>query len=106
MSSARQGGPVQPSVSVWRPLGTDEITVTGGIWKQKQQLNARAILRHCESWMERVGWIGNFDRAAAGTIDSSHAGIEFVDSEVYKLLEAMAWELGRDHSSETSPGHA
>jgi len=56
--------------------------------------------------MERVGWIGNFDRAAAGTIDSSHAGIEFVDSEVYKLLEAMAWELGRDHSSETSPGHA
>ena len=46
--------------------------------------------------MERVGWIGNFDRAAAGTIAGGHAGIEFVDSEVYKLLEAMAWELGRE----------
>jgi DUF1680 family protein len=100
MSSAKQGGPVQPSVSVWRPLGADEITATGGIWAQKQQLNAEAILRHCESWMERIGWAGNFDRAAAGTIDGDHAGIEFVDSEVYKLLEAMAWELGRAYSAD------
>jgi DUF1680 family protein len=97
MSSAKQGGPVQPSTSTWRPLGADEIRLTGGIWRQKQQLNADAILGHCESWMERIGWTGNFDRAAAGTIGASHAGIEFVDSEIYKLLEAMAWELGREH---------
>jgi DUF1680 family protein len=98
MSSAKQGGPVQPSTSVWRPLGADEIKVTGGIWRQKQRLNASTIIEHCESWMERIGWTGNFDRAAAGTIGGSHAGIEFVDSEIYKLLEAMAWELGREHS--------
>ena len=97
MSSAKQGGPVQPSASVWRPLGADEIQVTGGIWGQKQRLNADTILRHCESWMERIGWTGNFDRAAAGIIGGGHSGIEFVDSEVYKLLEAMAWELGREH---------
>jgi DUF1680 family protein len=100
MSSAKQGGPVQPSVSVWRPLGAGEIKATGGIWAQKQRLNADAILRHCESWMERTGWAGNFDRAAAGRIDDAHAGIEFVDSEVYKLLEAMAWELGRAYSAD------
>jgi DUF1680 family protein len=98
MSSAKQGGPVQPSTSIWRPLGAGEIRLTGGIWRQKQQLNAEAIVGHCESWMERIGWTGNFDRAAAGTIGASHAGIEFVDSEVYKLLEAMAWELGREHT--------
>jgi hypothetical protein len=63
-------------------------------------LNADAIVAHCESWMERIGWIGNFDRAAAGTIDGSHSGIEFVDSEIYKLLEAMAWELGREYSGD------
>jgi DUF1680 family protein len=90
---------VHPSTSIWRPLGADEIRLTGGIWRQKQRLNADTILGHCESWMERVGWTGNFDRAAAGTISGRHAGIfEFVDSEVYKLLEAMAWELGREHS--------
>ena len=50
--------------------------------------------------MERIGWIGNFDRAAAGTIGGGHSGIEFVDSEIYKLLEAMAWELGREHSDD------
>ncbi|HEY3883103.1 MAG TPA: beta-L-arabinofuranosidase domain-containing protein [Trebonia sp.] len=100
MSSAKQGGPVQPSASVWRPLGADEIKVTGGIWGQKQRLNADTILGHCESWMERIGWTGNFDRAAAGVIGGAHAGIEFVDSEIYKLLEAMAWELGREHSAD------
>jgi DUF1680 family protein len=105
MSSAKQGGPVQPSTSAWRPLGADEIKLTGGLWKQKQQLNADVILEHCESWMERTGWTGNFDRAAAGGTggtghpNTGHAGIEFVDSEVYKLLEAMAWELGREHSA-------
>lgn len=114
MSSAKQGGPVRPSTSVWRPLGAEEIELTGGIWKQKQRLNTEVILEHCESWMERLGWTGNFDRAAAGTIsadspgagspgtdspDTGHAGIEFVDSEIYKLLEAMAWDLGREHSA-------
>ncbi len=98
MSSAKQGGPVRPSTSVWRPLGADEVKVTGGLWRQKQRLNADAILVHCEEWMERIGWIANFDRAAAGTMGGDHSGIEFVDSEVYKLLEAMAWELGREHS--------
>lgn len=95
MPFAKHGGPVQPSTSVWRPLGTDEVEVTGGIWGQWQRLNADTILRHCETWLERVGWAGNFDRAAAGAIAGRHSGIEFVDSEVYKLLEAMAWELGR-----------
>jgi DUF1680 family protein len=98
MPSAKQGGPVQPSTSVWRPLGADEIQVTGGIWEQKQRLNSAAILEHCQTWMERIGWTGNFDRAATGTISGRHSGIEFVDSEIYKLLEAMAWELGRKHS--------
>lgn len=91
---------MHPSTSTWRPLGADEIQVTGGIWGQKQRLNADTILEHCESWMERIGWIGNFDRAAAGTIGAGHSGIEFVDSEIYKLLEAMAWELGREHSGD------
>jgi uncharacterized protein len=115
MSSAKQGGPVHPSTSVWRPLGAGEIQITGGLWGRKQRLNADTILGHCESWMERIGWTGNFDRAAAGTIatgpaatgpastgpaSTGHSGIEFVDSEVYKLLEAMAWELGREHSAD------
>jgi DUF1680 family protein len=91
-----RGGPVQPGHGALRPLGPDEIAIVGGFWHDKQRLNADVILDHCESWMERVGWISNFDRAANGTIAGDHVGTEFVDSEIYKLLEAMAWELARE----------
>ncbi|MEN0084425.1 MAG: beta-L-arabinofuranosidase domain-containing protein [Leifsonia sp.] len=91
----RIGGPVMPSHARLRPLGPEELRIVGGFWGEKQELNASTIIGHCLTWMERIGWIGNFDRAAAGTVAEHHDGIEFVDSEVYKLLEAMAWELGR-----------
>ena len=94
--ATRRGGPVEPSHGTLRPLGPDEISIVDGFWRDKQKLNADVIIAHCESWMERIGWIGNFDRAAEGTIAGNHAGIEFIDSEIYKLLEAMAWELGRE----------
>ena len=88
-------GPVAPRRGALRPLGLDEVRITGGLWGEVQRLNGRVIIEHCHSWMDRIGWIANFDRAA-GRADGDHDGIEFVDSEVYKLLEAMAWELGRE----------
>ena len=36
MSSAKQGGPVRPSTSVWRPLGPDEITRSPAASGQQQ----------------------------------------------------------------------
>ncbi len=75
-----------------RPLEPDELTIDGGFWGDYQRLNEQAIIQHCLHWVERIGWVGNFDAAATGQA-YEHAGVEFVDSEVYKLLEAMAWEL-------------
>ena len=97
----RFAGPVDPRTSTLTPLDATQVRLTGGFWAEKQQLNADVVLRHCEDWMERIGWIRNFDLAAAGRDQPDeewpHSGIEFVDSEVYKLLEGMAWELGRQH---------
>jgi hypothetical protein len=87
---------VRPSTSILQPLDAGEIHLTKGYWRDWQRLNADVVLAHCEHWMERIGWIGNFDRAASHEEGWEHAGIEFVDSEVYKLLEGMAWELGRE----------
>jgi DUF1680 family protein len=78
-----------------RPLGLDEVRITGGFWAQRQAVNANASLTHIEMWLERSGWIANFDLAAAGTLPEGRTGREFSDSEVYKTLEAMAWEIGR-----------
>ncbi|GAA4481050.1 glycoside hydrolase family 127 protein [Microbacterium panaciterrae] len=91
----RIGGPVVPSRSLLRPLSHAEVRIVGGFWGERQDLNGSTIIDHCLTWMERIGWIGNFDRAVQGTVAEDHAGVEFVDSEVYKLLEAMAWEIGR-----------
>jgi hypothetical protein len=48
--------------------------------------------------MERLEWVRNFTRAAEGTIAGNHQGMMFADSDVYKLMEAMAWEVGRSGS--------
>jgi hypothetical protein len=85
-----------------KPLGPRAVDFRGGLWREYQNLNSRVIIDHCVEWMERIGWLGNFDRAAAGTVANDHAGIEFVDSEVYKILEAMAWELGQREDPELS----
>lgn len=84
-----------------RPLEPSELTIDGGFWGEYQQLNEHAIIQHCLHWVERIGWVGNFDAAAYGE-PYMHAGVEFVDSEVYKLLEAMAWQLPREPGLRTT----
>jgi uncharacterized protein len=89
------GRPVIPSRGRQRPLGLREITLTEGFWAQLQTTNAAATFEHCESWMERLGWLANFDRVAGRTTRADRPGWSFSDSEVYKLVEAMSWEFGR-----------
>ena len=86
--------PVAPSRGRLRPLGLDEVRITGGFWDRRREVNATATLDHCREWMERVGWIGNFSAAVEGRVHRDRRGREFADSDVYKLLEAMAWAAG------------
>ncbi|WP_426564661.1 glycoside hydrolase family 127 protein [Angustibacter sp. McL0619] len=88
--------PVVPSRGRLRPLGLGEVRILGGFWGHRQRVNATASLGHIEHWLEREGWVANFDLAAAGRLPQGRRGREFSDSEVYKLLEAMSWEVGRD----------
>jgi DUF1680 family protein len=87
--------PVVPTESALVPLGVGELRLEGGFWADLQRVNAAGTIPHIEHWLEREGWLGNFDRAAAGTLPEGRRGREFSDSEVYKYLEAVAWELGR-----------
>lgn len=78
-----------------RGLGVGELRLDGGFWGALQETNAGATLQHCLDWMEQLGWLGNFDRVAEGVTGGERPGWQFSDSEVYKLLEALAWEYGR-----------
>ncbi|CAD5989357.1 glycoside hydrolase family 127 protein [Agreia sp. COWG] len=96
MSTSFPTGPVVPATSTRQGLGVSEVSLDpSGFWGLRQASNAGATLQHCLEWMERLGWIENFDRVARGETTLSRPGWQFSDSEIYKLLEAMAWELGR-----------
>ncbi|MDN4472571.1 glycoside hydrolase family 127 protein [Demequina zhanjiangensis] len=88
--------PVIPAEGPRRGAGIGEVSWSpDSFWGRRQQVNADATLMHCETWIERLGWLGNFDRVARAEVTEEHAGWQFADSEVYKMLEGMAWELAR-----------
>ncbi|MGH8823910.1 MAG: glycoside hydrolase family 127 protein [Jiangellaceae bacterium] len=95
----RGGRPVVPTIGRLRPLGLGEVTLVGGFWGERQEVNSSATLDHCLTWMERVGWIDNFRASMDGRLPEQRRGREFSDSDVYKLIEAMAWEVGRSGST-------
>ncbi|HWU28458.1 MAG TPA: beta-L-arabinofuranosidase domain-containing protein, partial [Microbacterium sp.] len=87
--------PVVPARGRLRPLGIDEVRIDDGFWAERQRVNGANTLAHIAAKLESEGWLPNFDLAAAGTLPQGRRGREFADSEVYKYLEALAWEIGR-----------
>jgi hypothetical protein len=94
------GRPVVPSRGALRPLGLSEVRLTGGFWHERQRVNGEATLDHGRSWMDKLGWTGNFTTVEGGHAPADRHGREFTDSEVYKLIEATAWEAGRSRDAD------
>lgn len=91
--------PVAPSRGVLRPLGLEAVRITGGFWADRQRINGAATLPHIRSWLDREGWIANLDLVVTGDL-TGRRGRQFSDSEIFKYLEALAWEVGRTGSEE------
>jgi DUF1680 family protein len=84
----------------FRPLAVSDARLTEGFWGDRQDLNDTAIIPHAAEWMTKLDWVRNFEDAASG-LPYSHRGREFADSEVYKIIEAISWEIARgrtDHA--------
>jgi len=82
-----------------RPLPAAGARITGGHWARLQQLNREVTLGEA---MRRLDEAGNLDnlRLAAGEQTGRYRGPVYLDSDVYKTLEAVAWEQGRSPSPE------
>jgi len=91
----------------WRlgPLGPSGARLAGGFLAERQRVNREHTLPHGFDQLRRSGTLDNL-RLAAGAeagdggryraaADSSGATFPFLDSDVYKWLEAAGWELGR-----------
>ncbi|MCS5716455.1 glycoside hydrolase family 127 protein [Herbiconiux sp. CPCC 205716] len=71
-----------------------DVALTSGFWADLQRLNTTAMIPHGVDWVNRLDWTTNFSDAAAGR-QYAHRGREFADSEIYKLIEAMSWDVAR-----------
>jgi DUF1680 family protein len=85
--------------AIWRPLPVGSILIHEGFWKKRQVVNRTSSLQHAYRWLERYG---NFPdlRMAAGRMKGQYIGKVFMDSDVYKWLEAIAYELFREQDVE------
>lgn len=74
-------------------LGPQEVAVKAGFWADRRAVNRAVSLRHGFEMLEKAGNFHNL-RLAAGLSEGPYRGRNFLDSDVYKWLEAVAWELG------------
>jgi DUF1680 family protein len=96
-------GPVSPLSAerlAVRPLGLDRVRITGGFWADWQRLNRSVTTPHALGWLERDGSVDNLRRLDAAEDTAERRGMWFSDSDVYKVLEGIAWDLGREPSAE------
>lgn len=77
------------------PGSMDSVQLTSGFWGNLQEKNASVTLPHEIKWLEKSGALANFDRICDDPDLKGHVGMQFIDSDVYKVLEALAWEFGR-----------
>ena len=80
-----------------QPLGLGQAKITGGFWAPRQLRNGDSAIPSGQDQLETAGNLQNL-RLAAGIGDGEAIGPVFADSDVYKWLEAAAWEYGRNPS--------
>ncbi|MGH2895374.1 MAG: glycoside hydrolase family 127 protein, partial [Solirubrobacteraceae bacterium] len=84
-----------------RPVGYGDAAITGGFWGARQERNRATSI---PIGSRRLRDAGNLENLRLGSTPgdgrASYQGPVFMDSDIYKWLEAVAWELGRAHDSQ------
>jgi len=83
----------------WRTLPVGKVKLTDGFWAEKQAINRRVSLRHGYRMLGQSGNLNNL-RLAVGAGEGAYRGPVFMDSDVYKWLEAASLDLANDADPE------
>jgi DUF1680 family protein len=78
-----------------RPLPLTAVQLHDDFWQPRRQINRQVTLPAQYRFCQETGRIDNFRRAAS-KIEGTYQGIFFNDSDIYKWLEAAAWNLATD----------
>jgi DUF1680 family protein len=98
----KTAGPVDNSNSPhksYQVLENGAARFTDGFWAERQAVNHRVSIKHGYAMLNKAGNLHNL-KMAAGLASGQYRGMNFADENVYKWLEAMAWELGRAPNDE------
>ncbi len=69
-----------------------QVTIEDAFWAPRVRAHKQAALKACIEKCEETGRISNFEKAA-GLLEGGFQGIYFDDSDVYKVLEGIAYSL-------------
>ena len=69
------------------------VKITDTFWAPRQATNRAATVPHLFAELREKGYVSNFERAAKG-LEGGYRGPVYMDSDVYKSLEAAAYVLG------------
>lgn len=100
MARMNSAGPVDTAATPYTTLHTLPFAaarITSGFWAKFQRTNREISLVHGYEMLEQAGNFHNL-RMAAGLETGDFMGRNFYDEDVYKWLEALAWEMGREPS--------
>jgi hypothetical protein len=101
-SSNTNPGPVDTSKSPHSVLKTvpyHAVRIMEGFWANRQVINRTISLKHGYEMLKKAGNFHNLSMAA-GMETGKYYGYNFADEDVYKWLEALAWELGNSPDDE------
>lgn len=101
-TSRRVAGPIDVSASPRAKLQTlpgNAVAFDGGIWAKRQAANRASALPHGFRMLEQAGNFQNL-RLSAERAETGYRGPVFMDSDVYKWIEAASFELSRQPNAE------
>ncbi|MFN8518419.1 MAG: glycoside hydrolase family 127 protein [Chloroflexota bacterium] len=94
-----------PGRATRSPLDAAAVAIDGGLWADRLATVRDRSIPHGHAMLEASGALGNLRHAARGSgryvggLDDAGITFPFLDSDVYKWLEAVGWQLGRAPSA-------
>lgn len=81
-----------PSLLHLQAVPFTQVRIRDTFWAPRQETNRRVSLPHSLDMLEKAGNLRNFELAAAGAHEG-YSGPVFMDSDLYKTLEAASYSL-------------
>ncbi|MEK3791408.1 beta-L-arabinofuranosidase domain-containing protein [Paenibacillus sp. FSL R7-0204] len=82
----------QAEIHAWQGVSFTRVTINDEFWRPRLKVLRQTTLPDCLSKCEETGRINNFAKAA-GLLEGHYEGKYYNDSDVYKVLEGVAYAL-------------